>query len=164
MADASDRPPWSGKTKARMQIRLARPAEKTDLEGLQRRASLANPGDREAVLSHADAIDLPAEQIEAGWTWVADRDGEILGFAVAMPRADGDFELDGLFVEPAQWRRGIGKGLVDHCVRVSKSAGAAALHVVGNPHARDFYGGCGFTFVETVATRFGEGLSYRRLL
>ena len=147
-----------------MQIRLARITEKPELEGLQLRASLANPGDREALLSNPDAIDLPEQQIRAGWTWVADRAGEILGFAVVVPRADGDFELEGLFVEPSHWRQGIGKWLVDHCVHVSKSAGAVALHVVGNPHASDFYGGCGFTFVETIATRFGEGLRYRKSL
>ena len=145
-----------------MQIRLARLAEKPVLEGLQLRASLANAGDREAVLRHPDAIDLPVEQIQAGWAWVAERGDEILGFAVAMPRTDGDFELDGLFVEPARWRQGIGKQLIDHCVMVARSAGAGALHVVGNPHARDFYEGCGFRLVGVVATRFGEGLNYCR--
>jgi len=147
-----------------MQIRVARLVDKAALEELQRRASLANPGDREAVLSHPDAIDLPEGQIEAGWAWVAEQDGEVLGFAVAIPRSDGDFELDGLFVEPARWRQGIGKMLVEHCLSISRSAGAGALHVVGNPHASDFYAGCGFTVAEVVETRFGKARIYRRLL
>jgi GNAT superfamily N-acetyltransferase len=147
-----------------MRIRLARGAEKAALEALQLRAALANPGDREAMLSHPDAIDLPAEQIEAGHVWVVERADEILGFAVALPRADGDFDLDGLFVDPAQWRQGIGQWLIDRCVRVSRSAGADVLHVVGNPHARAFYEACGFALAGIVATRFGQGLDYRRPL
>ena len=47
-------------------IRPARVDEQPALESLQRRASLANPGDREALLAHPEAIALPVEQLEAG--------------------------------------------------------------------------------------------------
>ncbi len=42
--------------------RLAVPSEQRLLEDLQRRASLNNAGDREALLAHPDAIALPLEQ------------------------------------------------------------------------------------------------------
>jgi len=56
-------------------IRLAVVSEKRDLEELQRRASLTNTGDRDALLAHPDAVELPPEQIAAGSVFVAERDG-----------------------------------------------------------------------------------------
>lgn len=79
-----------------------------------------------------------------------------------LPREDGQVELDGLFVEPAHWRRGIERLLVLHCAEASRSWGASALHVVGNPHASSFYLSCGFEVTGSAQTRFGEGLLMRR--
>lgn len=45
------------------------------LESLQRRASLPNPGDRDALLANPDAIALPIEQIAEGCVFLAQRDG-----------------------------------------------------------------------------------------
>jgi len=42
-----------------MVIRTAGIADKIALEDLQRRASLNNPGDRQALLDHPDAIEVP---------------------------------------------------------------------------------------------------------
>jgi hypothetical protein len=79
-------------------IRPVRPDEQTTLESLQWRASLANPGDRDALLANPDAIALPTEQIAAGGVFVAERDGVVAGFAALVPRSDGGAELDALFV------------------------------------------------------------------
>ena len=78
-------------------IRLARRDEQTMLESLQRRASLNNPGDRDALLAHPDAIALPIEQITSGCVFVAERDGVVVGFVArgASPR----------------WRCGVGRAL-----------------------------------------------------
>ena len=116
-----------------IKIRVAQTTERDALEALQRRASLSNPNDREALLAHPDAIALPAEQIVAGQAFVAQRGNAVLGFAALELRADGEMELDGLFVEPSCWREGIGRALVEHCCSFAKSRGATALHVVGNP-------------------------------
>jgi GNAT superfamily N-acetyltransferase len=80
---------------------------------LQWRASLNNPGDRDALLAHPDAINLPVDQIEDGGVFVAEELGSIQGFAAIVPREDGDIELDALFVEPTSWRRGIGRALLE---------------------------------------------------
>lgn len=108
-------------------IRRALLSEKEALEALQTRASLANPEDREALIANPGAIELPAAQIKAGQVFVTCRDDVILGFAVMLPRTDGGFELDGLFVEPGHWRQGIGKRLVEECILATKSAGSDAL-------------------------------------
>lgn len=143
-------------------IRVAKPFEKVGLEQLQLRASLANVGDRDALLAHPDAVELSIEQITRGRVFVSEFDGEIAGFAAIEPRDDGDSELDAMFVEPRMQRRGIGKALVDYCVDVSRKEGAMHLHVVGNPHAKSFYLACGFELIGTTQTRFGPGLLMRR--
>jgi hypothetical protein len=43
-------------------IRRASISEHKELEDLQRRASLTNAGDRDALLAHPDAIELPVAQ------------------------------------------------------------------------------------------------------
>jgi GNAT superfamily N-acetyltransferase len=145
-------------------IRTAIPAERRALEALQWRASLGNEGDRDALLRHPDAIDLPLEQITAGGVFVLEQDGAIVGFSAILPRDDGDTEVDALFVEPGIQRRGIGRKLIDHCAEMARSTGSSALHVVGNIHAKKFYLSCGFTIVGTFETRFGPGLLMRKML
>jgi GNAT superfamily N-acetyltransferase len=147
-----------------MLVRTATPIEKEALEALQWRASLANPGDRDSLLAHPDAIELPLEQIESGRVIVAEAEGTVLGFAAVLPREDGDAELDALFVEPDSWKGGIGRALVQHCATLARSLGARSLHVVGNPHAEGFYLACGFDSVGTTQTRFGGGLLMRMAL
>ena len=139
-------------------IRIAHVSEKQKLEALQWRASLNNPGDREALLANPDAISIPDAQIEGGSVFVAEADGVIVGFAAILPRADGDQELDALFVEPDRQRGGIGSKLVEYCAQAARAQGSTALHVVGNPHAEVFYKSCGFQLRGHEQTRFGVGL------
>jgi GNAT superfamily N-acetyltransferase len=142
-------------------IRPAIPAERRALEALQLRASMGNEGDREALLLHPDAIDLPVEQIIAGGVFVLEQDGAVVGFSAILSREDGDTELDALFVEPGIQRQGIGKQLVEHCAEIARSRGSTTLHVIGNPHAEQFYLACGFSIIGSFHTRFGPGLLMR---
>jgi len=50
---------------------------------------------------------LPVAQIAAGGVFVAEWRGTIVGFAAVEPRADGESELDALFVDPNMRRRGM---------------------------------------------------------
>jgi GNAT superfamily N-acetyltransferase len=147
-----------------VRIRPAVISERQALEALQRRASLNNPGDRDALLANPDAIELPSDQIVAGHVFIAERDGAIVGFSAVLPREGPEMDLDGLFVEPHLWRQGIGRLLVEYSVIFARAHGSAALLVVGNPHAEEFYRACGFEMLGTVPTRFGVGLSFRRVL
>ena len=143
-------------------IRVALPSEKLNLEQLQMRASLANEGDRDALLAHPDAIQLPVEQVAGDRVFVSEYEGAIVGFAAIEPRADGESELDGLFVEPRMQRRGIAKSLIEHCAEIVRKQGSTAIHVVGNPHATEFYSACGFEVIGTTETRFGPGILMRK--
>jgi GNAT superfamily N-acetyltransferase len=143
-------------------IRPAMPSEQKELEQLQLRASLGNVGDRDALLAHPDAIELGIDQIARGRVFVSQCMGEIVGFAAVEPRANGDSELDAMFVEPGMQRRGIGRALVDYCAEFARKQGSRHLHVVGNPHAESFYLATGFEVIGTTETRFGPGLLMRR--
>ena len=145
-------------------IRPARQSERSGLEALQWRASLANSGDRDALLAHPDAISLPREQLANGHVFVAEQDDVVVGFAAIVVRPDGNTELDGLFVEPSLWKRGVGRLLVEHCADAARAGASRILHVVGNPHAEGFYASCGFRTTGAVETRFGAGLDMEREL
>jgi len=145
-------------------LRLAAPHEREALEALQWRASLGNPGDRDALLANPDAVAVPADQIARNQVVVAEIGGAIVGFAAVLPRSDGQAELDALFVDPAIWKSGIGRALVEACAKMARSQGSAFLHVIGNPHAEGFYTNCGFERTGTTGTRFGEGLLMRKAL
>ena len=133
-------------------LRLATPEEHEELEELQRRASLELPEYRDQLIANPDAIYLPEGQIANGQVIVAELDGEIAGFAAVVGG-----ELDGLFVEPDLWGRGIGRALVDAATHEARKRGLA-LQVIANPRARRFYEHCGLTVEGEVQTRFGPGL------
>jgi len=145
-------------------IRPALHGERSGLEALQWRASLANSGDRDSLLANPDAIALPVEHIAEGHVFVAQREGVIVGFAAVLPRPDGNAELDALFVEPTLWKCGVGRLLVEHCADIARERASRILHVVGNPHAERFYAACGFRTTGAVETRFGAGLAMQRRL
>lgn len=135
-------------------IRIANADERGALEALQLRASLTNEGDREALLAKPDAIAIPSEQIAAGRVFVAEFNGATVGFSAIEPRSDGGIELDALFVDPNVRRHGVGRLMVEHCATVARKKGSTVLHVIGNPHAREFY--------LAFETRFGVGLLMKK--
>lgn len=140
-------------------IRLARADERRTLEDLQRRASLVSDTYREALLAHPDAIALPAAQVEAGAVWVAETADGIAGFCVIVGLDPEEAELDGLFVEPARWRSGIGDALARHAAATARANGAAKLVVVAGPEVEAFYRSLGFVRTGEAATRFGPALA-----
>src|SRR5437899_9788027 len=125
-------------------IRDARPEERDALEALQWRASLVWEQDRQALLAHPDAIELPLPMIIEGRVRVAVGEEAILGFSVVLPIHDGMCELDGLFVEPDAMRHGVGRALVIDVVARARRDGATHIEVIANPRAEEFYTRVGF--------------------
>ncbi len=144
-----------------MRIRLAQAKERDALEDLQRRASLALGTYNAELEAHPDAIRLPAEQIALGEVLVAEIDSEIAGFAVLVDKGNSA-ELDGLFVEPARWRQGIGGALVSEAVHLARNRGLSLITVVAEPTAREFYETCGFSVEGEAETRFGPAIRMSR--
>ena len=145
-----------------MRIRHARVGETLALEALQRRSSDVWEDYREQLAAHPDAIEVPQSFIDKGWTRVAvDDDDTPIGFSVVIP-TDGPFhELDGLFVEPAHMRGGIGRALVEDAAARGSREGATALEVTAGP-AQGFYEKVGFRLVGEAQTRFGPAVRLRR--
>ena len=121
-----------------------------------RRASLALDAYRDDLLANPDAIELPMQQITDGDVIVAEADGIAAGFAAVVGG-----ELDGLFVDPIFWRRGIGRRLVEEAAHIARRRGLT-LTVVAGPEARPFYERCGFTVEGDAETRFGPAFRMSR--
>ena len=86
--------------------------------------------------------------------FVADDDGEIVGFAAGNPleepRHGLDAELSAAYVRRDHQRAGIGRRLVDAVARAQRARGARGLIVwviAGNKAARAFYEGLGATLL-----------------
>jgi ribosomal protein S18 acetylase RimI-like enzyme len=144
-----------------MILRDARPAERQALEDLQRRASLMWDNYRPYLLANPEAIELPLAHI--GRTRVAEEAGIAVGFSVVLQRGDVA-DLDGLFVEPRHWSRGIGRRLVEDAVARAQAAGSAVLEVVGNDNALGFYDRLGFAVCGLAQTQFGPAKRLRLIL
>lgn len=145
-------------------IRPARPEEKRPLEALQLRASLAGGSDAEMLRAHPEAVILPAGEIAASRVFVAERAGALLGFAAVRPHGTGEAELEGLFVEPAHWRRGIGRALTARAVAWALAQDARRLVVIANLAAVPFYEAAGFVAVGPYESRFGPALRMAKRL
>jgi GNAT superfamily N-acetyltransferase len=137
-------------------LRYATPEEHELLEALQWRASYELREYREQLMANPDAVHLPPSQIANQQVIVAELEGQIAGFAAVVGG-----ELDGLFVEPDLWGRGIGRVLVDAATHEARDRGLA-LTVIAAPSARIFYESCGFSVEGETQTRFGIALKMSR--
>jgi GNAT superfamily N-acetyltransferase len=90
------------------------------------------------------------ERPPAGWsTFVAERDGEVIGFASVGPNRDdrGLGELYAIYVDPNDWSTGAGRALIAEAERqLATDYAEATLWVLeSNPRARRFYEQSGWT-------------------
>ncbi|QDU53870.1 GNAT family N-acetyltransferase [Aeoliella mucimassa] len=124
-----------------MQIR---PYERRDLEGVlsswENAARLAHPFLEEDFLVQ-ERKNLPEVYLPNADTWVADIDGEVVGFIALIGN-----QIGGLFLQPSYHNRGIGRALVDKAVELHGSLEVEVFseNVVG----RRFYASYGFTETE----------------
>ena len=119
---------------------------------------------RDALLASPDLIALPRWQLEENRVRVAEKDGRALGFTAVLPRDDRTCDLDALFVEPDQWKRGIGRALMEDAFTLARAGGADVMEVLANPYADGFYARLGFVRIGTVTTPLGIGGKMRRFL
>jgi len=145
-------------------VRVAVDADLVELQGVFRRASLSNPGDRAALLAHPEALLLGGEGVAQGRTRVAiTRQGRIAGFATTLP-VPGGVELEDLFVDPPWMRQGVARLLIEDAVTGARRQGVERLEVDANPHAMAFYRSVGFLPVGTTQTAFGPGVRMHLVL
>jgi GNAT superfamily N-acetyltransferase len=136
-------------------IRDAGPDEVAALEALQRRASDVWEEYREQRADHPDAIALDPALVSARRVRVFEQDGLRVGFSVLLALREGACELDGLFVEPAAMRGGVGRALIADAADRAREEGATRISVIANPRAMEFYERVGFVTGDPAETRFG---------
>ena len=138
-----------------VEIRLAHPDDRLNLIELQRRASLVYEDTRQQLLDDPDVIDLDEEMLANNEVFVAEIGDRIVGFATIIAHEGNDAELEGLFVEPSEWRKGIGLMLVHQIEKEAAAWGASRLHVLANRNALGFYEAAGFTIIGEKKTELG---------
>jgi GNAT superfamily N-acetyltransferase len=102
------------------------------------------------------------EQPPRGWsTFVADRDGDLLGYVVVGPSRDRrvDGEVYALYADPVAWSTGVGRTLLGHAEdHLARRYARATLWVLeANARARRFYELCGW---QADGTRKVESLRW----
>lgn len=139
-------------------IRYGKIAEGATLVELQRRASLQWESDRAALLAHPEVIQLPASQLEEQRVRVAEIAGRLAGFSVVIPTTAICWELDGLFVEPELWGRGVGRALMTDAVQLARDQNVRVIEVTANVNAKSFYKKLGFIRSGDIQTSFGPAI------
>jgi GNAT superfamily N-acetyltransferase len=122
-------------------VRNARPEEQRQLTRLCVRATM-HTGYDEAFIDRAlPGLTVTVPLISGGCVQVAqESSGEIVGLVtVTTTMLQGIALLYGIFVDPAHWRRGIGRLLFGAGVRHAKELKAGALMIYAEPSAAGFY-------------------------
>ena len=96
----------------------------------------------EAFLTLAQTAE--GEGLFDGDLWVAEDDGRVAGF-VALD----DDEVTWLYVDPARYRRGIGRALLRHAVAAATGPRVETTVLAGNDAALGLYRSEGFEIAET---------------
>jgi GNAT superfamily N-acetyltransferase len=125
-----------------------------------RRASLANDGDRAALLAHPEVLEIEADALAGSTVAADDTDGTVIGF-IRLVYGDGTAELEDLFVDPGWMRRGVATALVRHEADVARRAGITRVDLTANLHALAFYESVGFVRDGDEQTRFGPAARMR---
>jgi len=92
------------------------------------------------------------ENFQPDWErcWIAERDGDVIGSVFVVKQSDDIAKLRMLYVEPAARGLGLGRTLVEECVRFARGKGYKTLTLWTNDildAARHIYEAQGFTLV-----------------
>ncbi len=94
--------------------------------------------------------------------WIAERDGEIIGSVFLVKQSDEIAKLRMLYVEPTARGLGIGRRLVEECIRLARQIGYRKMTLWTQSNlaaARAIYEKCGFRLVyEETHHSFGHDL------
>ena len=114
--------------------------------------------DRGRVEQWAEGGDFEPESLGKRLVYVAEADGEPVGWASLIPRGEVAW-LEDLWVEPAWIGRGVGRMLFEHVKERARALRAVRLEWEAEPNARDFYERMGGAYVrDSEVTEWGRVL------
>jgi len=142
---------------AEIAVRLARPEDWPALNAVMKRASISvETGEvLRRLLDEPEHLQVAAGLIISGNVVLAEADGAPIGFASFVINGSRYADLDGMFVDPIYWRRGVGTmlyGAVEHELVKRQSVG---VRVMAGPTAVPFYMSVGFAVVGEQRTPLG---------
>ena len=122
-------------------VRQAKPEEQRELTRLCVRATMHAGHDEAFIDRTMPALTITVPLIAANCVQVAeDGAGKVVGAVLVTPSAiQGIALLYGLFVDPAHWKRGIGRVLFGAAVVRAKEIKAGAITISAEPSAEGFY-------------------------
>jgi GNAT superfamily N-acetyltransferase len=88
--------------------------------------------------------------------WVAELDGQIVGWAALVPPVDGVAVLDDLWIDPPWFGRGLGKRLFAYAADRARELGAQRLEWGAEPNAVGFYEKLGGQKLRDHVTEWGR--------
>jgi N-acetylglutamate synthase-like GNAT family acetyltransferase len=137
------------------EVREARPEEQRELTRLCVRATMHAGYDEAFIDRSMPSLTITLPLISGDFVRVAqDGSSEIVGVVAVTPTVlQGIAMLHHLFVDPACWKRGIGRVLFRAAVARARGLKAGAIMITAEPSAEGFYKRMG-------AIRIGEGQFY----
>lgn len=130
-------------------IRRANPDEAATLSDLAFQSKAHWGYDAAFMAACREDLTISAEQLTTWPSFVAERDGQPLGFYLLAVTGRGA-ELQHLFVAPRAIGRGIGKALWLHMLGEARQLGHEAILIDSDPHAEPFYRAMGAERIGTV--------------
>jgi GNAT superfamily N-acetyltransferase len=114
--------------------------------------------ERALVEDWAEGGDFEPESLGQRLVYVADEDGQAVGWASLIPRGEVGW-LEDLWIEPAWIGRGVGRMLFEHVKERARALGAKRLEWEAEPNARGFYERMGGSYVrDSEVTEWGRVL------
>jgi N-acetylglutamate synthase-like GNAT family acetyltransferase len=137
------------------EVREARPEDQRELTRLCVRATMHAGYDEAFIDRSMPSLTVTLPLISGDFVRVAqDGSSEVVGVVSVTPTAlQGIAMLHHLFVDPACWKRGIGRVLFRAAVARARGMKAGAIMITAEPSAKGFYERMG-------AIRIGEGQFY----
>jgi len=150
-----------------MTVRVASAADLPTLEGFWRAFEAEIPAPQHEEVDEATELGEIREIVESGLGWVAERDGDVVGMALARRRGPRAVRLTDLYVTPPARRTGVAEALVRSVVDHFTPDGIEFLDLevmATNSAARAIYAHWGFREevvtlavpVAVLAERLGE--------
>ncbi|UTW65262.1 GNAT family N-acetyltransferase [bacterium SCSIO 12643] len=106
----------------------------------------------EQMKSWTDDLTITEEYIQIHQVFKLENDHTILGYYSTYESSPDQIKLDNLFILPSHIGKGLGKTLLDHCIKNARQQGYQSIELDADPHAESFYSHFGFKTIDQIPT------------